>query len=59
MVVARLTLYNARRGEEAARMLVSEWVDAVKGIWIPEKDIEKVNGPAEKYLVGQFKLDPA
>jgi len=39
LVVARLTLYNARRGEEAARMQISEWEDAVNGTWVPEDQI--------------------
>lgn len=29
LIVRRLTLYNARRGEEPARMLVREWKEAV------------------------------
>ena len=55
LVVARLTLYNARRGEEAARMLLTEWDDAKKGVWLPD-DVEQVDDPAEKYLVGKFKI---
>jgi chorismate mutase len=56
LVVAKLTLYNARRGEEAARMLQSEWEDACKDIWVPEDQVEKVTDPAEQFLLGQFKL---
>lgn len=56
LVVARLTLYNSRRGEEASRMLKNEWEDAMKGVWLPEDQIEKVDDPAEKYLLGKYKL---
>ena len=56
LVVARLTLYNARRGEEAARMLQSEWEDASKGIWVPEEQVMKITDPAEQFLLGQYRL---
>lgn len=56
LVVARLTLYNARRGEEGSRLLVGEWVDAMNETWVPKENIEQVQDDAEKFLVGQFKL---
>ena len=56
LVVARLTLFNARRGEEASRMLISEWEEAVKGAWLPDDELEKITDPAEQYLLGCFKL---
>ena len=34
MICTRLTLFNARRGGEPARMLLFEWTDAEKGAWI-------------------------
>jgi len=49
LFVARLTLYNARRGEEAARMQIREWEDAVKGTWVPEDQITQ--DPAEQFLI--------
>ena len=52
--MARLTLYNARRGEEAARMQIRELEDAVKGTWVPEDQITQ--DPAEQFLMGQFRL---
>ena len=36
LVYARLTLYNVRRGEEVARMLLTEWDNAKNGIWLPD-----------------------
>ncbi|XP_061182956.1 uncharacterized protein LOC133191225 [Saccostrea echinata] len=56
LVVARLTLFNARRGEEASRLLISEWEEAEKGVWLPDEELEKITDPAEQYLLGQFKL---
>ncbi|XP_046559508.1 uncharacterized protein LOC124268559 [Haliotis rubra] len=47
LVVARLTLYNGRRGDEPSRMLVKEWEDAIDGTWIPSDHVED---EAEKYL---------
>jgi hypothetical protein len=56
LVVARLTLFNARRGEEASRMLISEWEDAEKGVWLPEEEIQKVTDIGEQFLLGKFRL---
>ena len=39
LVVSRLTLFNGRRGEEPARMLLSEWDDAKNGEWIRRHDV--------------------
>lgn len=56
LVVARLTLYNARRGEEGCRILVQEWNDALNDVWVPQESVESIEDPAEKFLVGQYKL---
>lgn len=56
LIVARLTLYNARRGEEGSRILIEEWNDAVNDVWIPPESVESIEDPAEKFLVGQYKL---
>ena len=56
LVVSRLTLFNARRGEEASRMLLEEWEEAEKGTWLPEDEVEKISDPAEQYLVNKFSL---
>ncbi|XP_065932664.1 uncharacterized protein [Magallana gigas] len=56
LVVARLTLYNARRGEEGSRLLLEEWYDAINSTWIPQEAVESVKDDAEKYLIGQYKL---
>ena len=52
LIVTRLTLFNAKRGEEASRLLLSEWEDAEKDIWLPGNEIENIHDPTEKHLVG-------
>ncbi|KAJ8321248.1 hypothetical protein KUTeg_001199 [Tegillarca granosa] len=56
LVVARLTLYNARRGEEGSRLLLEDWHDAENGTWTPLDNIEEIEDEGERYLLGQFKL---
>ncbi|XP_060557541.1 uncharacterized protein LOC132717962 isoform X2 [Ruditapes philippinarum] len=56
LVVSRLTLFNARRGEEAPRMLLNEWEAAENNVWLPDEQIQKITDDAEKFLVGQYKL---
>ena len=36
---ARLTLINARRGGEPARLLLSDWNDAEQGVWIDNQRV--------------------
>ena len=43
LVVSRLTLFNARRGGEPARLLVSEWKDGENGVWFDRNRIEKLS----------------
>ena len=56
LIVSRLTLFNARRGDEASRILVEEWENAEKNVWVPDNQVEKISDEAEKYLVGKYKL---
>lgn len=37
-------------------MLLNQWDDAVRGVWLPEDQVENIQDKAEKYLIGQFKL---
>ena len=41
LVVCRLTLFNGRRGEEPARMLLSEWSDARDGSWLRQHKVSR------------------
>ena len=56
VVVARLTLFNARRGDEAAKLQLSQFEDAIKDVWINSEDLEKVNDPMESFLKESYKL---
>ena len=38
LTVSWLTLSNARRGGEPTRMLLSEWKEAEKNVWLREKE---------------------
>ena len=42
LVVCRLTLFNGRRGEEPARMLLSEWRDARDGAWLRQHKVSNI-----------------
>ena len=44
------------RGKEGSRILLAEWKDAVRDIWAPPDQIEKVDVDAEQYLIAKFKL---
>jgi hypothetical protein len=55
LTVSRLTLFNARRGGEPARLTLNEWSEATKNTWINEKIIDKCDGIEQK-LFHDFKL---
>ena len=55
-VVARLTLFNARRGGEPSRLLLSEWNDASNGAWLGKYQTSLVTDPIEKALIEQDKI---
>lgn len=51
LAVTRLTIFNARRGEEPSRLLLKEWQDAKDGKWLGSgKQLEE-----EQYL-SKYKL---
>jgi len=55
LVVCRLTMFNARRGGEPARLTVKEWLAAKNDEWLVASDVDKL--PAfEKQLFSDFKL---
>ena len=56
LLVCRLTLFNARRGGEPAKLTLKEWQDAEAAAWIDPQCIERVKDPMEKSLIGRFKL---
>ncbi|XP_035827140.1 uncharacterized protein LOC101860428 isoform X2 [Aplysia californica] len=56
LVVARLTMFNARRGGEPARLTLNEWKEALTGAWIDPNLVEKIDDPMEKHLIENLKL---
>ena len=43
LAVSRLTLFNARRGGEPARLTVSQWKDAENNNWIDQSRLSDVD----------------
>ena len=55
LTVSRLTLFNARRGGEPARLTLKEWNEAASGTWLGT-DIDGKANEIERKLFGDFKL---
>ena len=51
ILVARLTLFNARRGGEPCRLLLNEWLDAEKGVWVDNSAASALLDPVKRQLV--------
>ena len=45
LVVSRLTMYNARRGEEGTQLRLQDWADAKNKVWMSDKCIKTVTDP--------------
>eukprot|EP00745_Piridium_sociabile_P013732 TRINITY_DN20162_c0_g1_i1.p1 TRINITY_DN20162_c0_g1~~TRINITY_DN20162_c0_g1_i1.p1 ORF type:complete len:353 (-),score=62.96 TRINITY_DN20162_c0_g1_i1:731-1663(-) len=56
LAVSRLTMFNARRGGEPARMTVTEWEEAEKKEWIDSNRIQNVSDPIEHALLTSTHL---
>ena len=54
LIVCRLTLFNARRGGEPARITLKEYQDALDDSWVDPQLVERVQDPVEKALLNQF-----
>ena len=55
LTVSRLTLFNARRGGEPARMSINEWQDAENSVWLDPARKEKMDD-MELSLFSNMKL---
>lgn len=55
LVATRLTLFNVRRGGEATRLTLTEYLDAEKDSWINPQFASNLDA-ADKLLVGSYKL---
>jgi hypothetical protein len=56
MACARLTLYNARRGGEPARLRVSDWDDACNQIWFDKNRIEAMPPEEQEVFAKSFVM---
>ncbi|KAJ8018484.1 hypothetical protein HOLleu_43501 [Holothuria leucospilota] len=56
MVVARLTLFNARRGGEPCRLSIEEWREAMADEWIDQTRADAITDPIEKYMLTKLKI---
>ena len=54
-VCVRLTIFNARRGGEPARLLIEEWRDAENNTWI-DNQRSAILDPIEKSLLQSLKI---
>ena len=43
IAASRITLFNARRGGEVARLKLTAWEDCVNNVWVPSAQIERMN----------------
>lgn len=56
LVVARLTLFNARRGGEPCRLKINEWNEALQDVWIDKQRTDAVDDPIGKELLENIKV---
>ena len=56
LIVCRVTLFNARRSGEPARLTLREWTDASRDAWIDPELTEQIEDPQERLLVKDMKL---
>ena len=50
LIVSRLTMFNARRGGEPARLTLQEWEKAANDSWVDPRLVETVKDPLEQAL---------
>jgi hypothetical protein len=55
LLVCRLTLFNARRGGEPARLRLTSWFDAEKGSWVDPKAVERLS-EGDRLLTGAYLI---
>ena len=56
LLVARLTVFNARRGGEPCHLLQCEWRDADQGAWLDKTITDTIKDPLERYLIENDKI---
>ena len=55
LAISRLTLFNARRGGEPARLTLAEWEDAKAGVWLDKRAVNKLDY-IDKSIIQRLKV---
>ena len=55
LACCRLTLFNARRGGEPARLTIAEWQDAKSSAWISKHDVKHLD-EISKGIIDRLKV---
>ena len=56
LVYVRLLTFNARRGDEPAKLTLDDWKKAVGDVWKRKDDIQRLTDPLEIKLANRLKL---
>lgn len=56
LACARLTLFNARREGEPARLHLTDWVDGCNGVWLDKQRIEKMSAEEREIFEESFVM---
>ena len=56
LILTRVTLFNARRSGEPARLTLREWNDASRDAWIDPQLTEQIEDTQELLLLKDMKL---
>ena len=55
LLVSRLTMFNFRRGGEPARLHITDWQDAKRGVWVNQDNVKKMR-LEERKLFSSMKI---
>ncbi|XP_071823694.1 uncharacterized protein [Apostichopus japonicus] len=56
VVVARLTLFNAKHCGEPCRLSIEEWKEAMADAWIDETQADAISDPIEEHMLTKLKV---
>ena len=54
LACARLTLFNARRGGQPARLHLTDWIDGCSGVWFDKQRIENMSAEEKEIFEKSF-----
>ncbi|KAH9523863.1 hypothetical protein Btru_047258 [Bulinus truncatus] len=56
LILCRLTLFNARRGGEPARLLLKEYWEGKSDAWIDNQRLDHIRDPLDRELMNTYKI---